>query len=469
MENMDEPKFENQWREALDGAEVTPSPKVWENVELKLLKTENATMQKRIVLYQRLAAASVAILLMAGGWYSFFGAQGSEAELLAGKANSNTELKTNTGSPQSEESATPTTTTQTGSQGVVEEKENDTNALKLNLQAGNSGNSQKTGAPVHQAEITNNSLITNELIADKENSKPDFFDRFFREYKSKSALPTVAVSSVLPEINQLKAQDPNALPSYLPTAWVEPETKKARKGKSSKRNTWTSFGMAGGLLASAANNNALYSANAPNFKSFSPKSELLSTKDDVQQGIATSITLAGGKRIGNRFNIQGGISYLNQQYATNSESLSIGLLNDIDPGATALNGEQVVTTSSTNEFKNQIQFMSMPVMLGYMIVDKKFGLQVNAGIAPDFFLKSTINNRSEDTETVISGQNDSFNRMSVAGLGGLELSYALSRRYRISLNPGVRYSLTSVYKDKTLSSTKPLVADVGLRVQYLFE
>src|SRR4051812_28095571 len=59
-------KFEQSWKEVLEGTELSPSDSVWVNIDHDLAAMEGETMKKRIVLYQRIAAVSILFALLMG-------------------------------------------------------------------------------------------------------------------------------------------------------------------------------------------------------------------------------------------------------------------------------------------------------------------------------------------------------------------------------------------------------------------
>src|ERR1041384_250948 len=80
MQNTERQKFEESWKSAFDGAESTPPDRVWNSIELDLAGQESATMRKKVVFYQRLAAAMLLFALSAGV-YAYYS---SQRELGAG-------------------------------------------------------------------------------------------------------------------------------------------------------------------------------------------------------------------------------------------------------------------------------------------------------------------------------------------------------------------------------------------------
>src|SRR5260221_46452 len=61
-------KFEENWKEVFEGTEVAPSDLVWANIDRDLANADSEAMKKRIVLYQRVAAASVLFAILAGSF-----------------------------------------------------------------------------------------------------------------------------------------------------------------------------------------------------------------------------------------------------------------------------------------------------------------------------------------------------------------------------------------------------------------
>ena len=57
MKNMEREKFEGSWKNAFEDAEVTPSDKVWANIELDLEKAKGGDLKRRLLFFQMLAAA----------------------------------------------------------------------------------------------------------------------------------------------------------------------------------------------------------------------------------------------------------------------------------------------------------------------------------------------------------------------------------------------------------------------------
>jgi len=119
---------------------------------------------------------------------------------------------------------------------------------------------------------------------------------------------------------------------------------------------------------------------------------------------------------------------------------------------------------------NNVQFVNVPMQAGYLVVNKKIGVQLNAGISTDLFLQNTITPEGGSLEKSTQGAGDSspYRTVNFSGLVGTELTYKFGAHYRLALNPGLRYPMNSIYKSSTGVEAAPLTFDVGLRFRYIF-
>lgn len=465
MENWDDQHFKSEWKQAFEGAEVTPSEQVWTNIDARMMADENVNMKKRVVFYQRLAAASVGVMFLVSG-YAFFAMNGDEnvaESSLTQQASVNPKVN-----PTQE-----TTSTAINTEALEVIQKIETNGSVVESQVTKQTlNDGSTGLLVSE-NSKKNSFVTIPTNS-TEQSAPvyPYTDDKTRIASSTNLYDNLNIALVPAKLNPAmpKTVQPNDLSIAYRIADAMPATsKKKRKGVPAE-NSWAALGVAAGNFTSNASNLELLTANSNTRTASAPflDSKSNSTKtEDNKPGSSYSMSISGGKRVARRWLLHGGLSYLNQNSKSNTSNVTIEQAYNTT-GSIAPENFNAVTSTEESEINSTFQFISLPVQAGYMLVDQKFGVQLNGGFAPDVFLKSTVSDKVSNETINTSGSNSTFKAVSLSGLGGVELSYRFSEHYRIALVPGFRYSLTPVYKENSLASAKPFMADIGLRFRYVF-
>lgn len=179
-----------------------------------------------------------------------------------------------------------------------------------------------------------------------------------------------------------------------------------------------------------------------------------------------------GKKLGNRWVLQTGLSYMNQSidYTSNYTTTSANKLSLAVADYSGV-GTEAISYVSPYTIRSAVEFLAIPLQVGYQIVDRKLGLQLNAGLSTDFFVNNTLKDESgkSDSFSKGAGTDSPYRTLNWSGLTSIEMSHKLADRYSISIVPGFRYSFNSILKDDAGLAYKPLVLDVGLRVRYIFK
>ena len=243
---------------------------------------------------------------------------------------------------------------------------------------------------------------------------------------------------------------------------------------------WTSVGFAAG---SFNNINSSVSNSGGSLMMADARSSAVSKVADQQakaSGSSYSIGVSMGTRISSRWVLQGGLNYMTQasDYTASAvgtadyENFSAPSVNSImsaDKQSSEFALSDVVPTAPYN-VNNSLQFVSVPLQAGYLLVNRKVGVQLNGGLSTDLFIQNTITPEGDNLEktTEGSGSDSPYRTVNFSGLVGTELSYRFSKHYRLALNPGLRYPLNSIYKSDQPVTAAPMTFDIGLRFRYIF-
>lgn len=480
MQSTERQKFEEDWKSAFDGAEMTPSESVWNSIELDLAGQESAAMKKRVVFYQRLAAATVLFALLTGtyAFYTNFKSGPDKLAVVDNKVSNENKVANDQSTPEATTSETTKSETETTSQDV-----NTAGKITTSKNGNNNTTQQSTIAKaetpvlIAKEETVTKEQITTETVAANESLVPVETVASNDPLEKPADDKQGATKEVLNEEPKKEVTSP-ILQNTTTLASLEPqdEPEKTRARKNSGGDTWLAVG--GGAGNYSPNSGSSASAMADKQASFGPANSSLQAAADANAnnktkvGTAYSFGMAVGKKFG-RFVVQTGVNLNKQQvdYTSSYDSRSQSA-NTAKASMADYSMAESADLSPTNAYtvNSSMEIVSIPVQAGYMIIDRKLGWQFNAGFSPDFFLKNTLVDKSGQRERFTQGAGDASPYRSVnwSGLFNTELSYKIGQHYRISLVPGVRYSFNSLLKEPG-DSGKPLILDVGFRFKYLFD
>ncbi len=456
MKNTERQKFDDAWRDAFQHAEQTPSAEVWSALDHHLTQAEGGIMKKRVIFYQRLAAAAILFALAFGALATYYVTEQVDDQTQEIISSQKTE-----------------------NPGATSESKN--------LADNSSEELKSIDSKLKSSSNTQGSSVANSLISQ---------DNTFAEAGQQFVLPD-SVNVNLDEkknTNRFSGRDYNKGIAYisiadLPSHEISLEGKvrdvtivrklpampasfmaESKRNKRTDEDLWASIGAATGNYSPQVNTGSVNYAVASG-GTFSNRSAASSSDS---RGSAYSVGVNLGKRLSDRWILQGGINYLNQAIGYNSNIATLQSNNQ----AKAFVADYAIQEQNTNsvlltspyEINSVSEFISVPVQAGYLLVDRKLGFQLNSGLATDIFLQNTLTDKSGqlDKYSESAGTDSPYNTFSLSGLLGSELSYKIGTQYRLSVAPGLRYSMSSVLKSES-GTANPLVWDLGFRFRYIFK
>lgn len=457
MENSERQRFEENWKSAFENAEQSPSDRVWWSIDSALTNAEGGSMRRKVVFYKRLAAASVVLALALAGstTYYFMNEKGTELTAVPNHQ------PTTTISNQDKTTAENLTTTQS---------DTDKNTTsQINRESEVAQLIAKPDVNQSQLQVRNNQIV----LVDAE-KKSDYTDagqtKLFSKFDLNPYDPLAQqyATNLHPKNRVREVTIVRKLPAMPASMMADSRKKKSTE----KENLWAAVNASTGSFGSTA-----YQDNAQSFLMNSQPSSfnnLVSASSKVKsKGSAYSVGVNIGTRLAERWVLQGGVSYLSQNLGYTSNFAALDANNSrmaIVSGYTGVKQNISLSPTAPYDINSVNELVSIPVQAGYMFVNRKFGLQLNSGVATDMFIRNTLTDRSGQLNTFSesAGSDSPYNTFSWTAIGGTELSYKIGSQYRISVTPGFRYALTPMLKSST-ESASPFMWDMGFRFRYILK
>jgi hypothetical protein len=487
-------KFEDEWRKAFKDAEGDVNPSVWVNIDSKLANAESGAMKKRVLFYQWLAAASVAMAMVAGG--VLFIQKGAENQPSLSHGDSPTNKTTDSSqvsSSKSEDQSNNASLSAVGTPALTALSTKKETSLSLQNQT-NTAAAQTSHQHASTQSMELPSALTENVIAKSRSEKNQSEEQISIAHpneetiattiveKPKQIMPTentgnesalLAQTMIKPKEKPASAVDSTAViesPIKIAQNKIAPEPDAtATKKEESSENWWASLNGSAGSYTTGGS-----TAPSPAFQSNTGGLSFQNSgtgSASPRVGTAFSYGVNVGKRVAPRWVIMSGVGYMTQSinYPSSSAVFSSNQAQTFIADMSRASASPTPPVASY-ELTSVNEFVTIPLQAGYLLVNRKVGVQLNAGVASDLFLRNTLSDPAGrlSTNSQSAGDASTYKTINWSGLVGTELSYKISTHYRISLIPGMRYSFDSILKSNVNGSITPLIWDVGFRFKYIF-
>ena len=491
---MERQKCEESLKKTLDKAEFTPSDKVWTNIELDLERLERGQMKKRLTFFKLLAAASVIFALgVAGtGIYLLTADRSGKTEFTAQQDQAPDSSQSGVALEEEAVADNPATADNKPASheaSIQQDVRDDRPAASRQPDNALSGDAVAetradvappatrvtTVSPAAEGEAladapVNTSVMNPLAVTDEDDARAPMRMVTFRE---RQLPPLVKPKKIVPHFPKT---EPDQIDLLLASIEMEEKASQEKKKFDGER-VWTSVGFSAGTFSNhnpGSPASVMNTMRTNNVQLFAANTTLVN--ETQASGVSYSVGVNVGGKIAPRWVLQGGFNYMTQNAAFTSDAV---VTEDYQNFKAAYSAEitkvsdasaRVVQTAPYS-VTNNMEYLSIPMQAGYIVVNRSFGLQINGGVSTDLFIQNTLEPQSGSLDKVTNGRgSDSpYRPVNFSGLVGTELSYRFSDHYRISVNPGIRYPFSSIYKSDVGLSVTPVTFDVGLRFKYIFQ
>lgn len=434
MEQADRSHFEKEWEHAFADARMTPPDKVWKGID-RSLHGGNGNA-KRLLLIQLAMAASVlfAMSIGAAGVYQLFLKTSDTSEIVANHE-------------PNQESQQPSVIDESTSDGqeylpLGQEKNTQQESISSGIVSGQTAQKplnliERAGALAFSEDESNNSGF------------PVLSGPVQSSFSDELVVPDPFGSSLVYE-----ADLPEIAPTGVPYVITTP--------KKYRGHGWAALGVSAGNFSSGTTSNDMYTLAAYNDNT---NSVAVGRVSEDTKGSVFQLEMNVGKQIAPKWIIQGGVGYMERNTAGTSNIVSArgDAMSNLssESFASALVGEPY-------ELENSLQMITVPLQVGYILLDNKVGVRLLTGIANEIMLKYQV----QDSDGNLSrqaykpGDTDEYQAYGLSALLSTEINYTIAERYQLALRPQVRQSLISL---RDADGTLPRSLELGFAMRYQFE
>ncbi len=422
-----ESNFEQEWREALDQASVTPPATVWNNVDRGLAYAE-LSVYKSKQLYYKWAVAAVVLLAISLSAFQYMYFQNRNSNQIARVIDVN--------APDD----------------LVSEK------MRLLIPNRASNNINSGIADVFIAKA--NSKEKSALIVNS-NEESVNFELFQVE--------NLALKGSNIQAN-LKGLELRSIPVYSSNILMKKKDDEERywagldMGSSSFNPNFQSSGNS--LLSNSLSANSGAFSLAANEEIDTQSPSLL---EGMRAGETVSLGVNFGIQLAKRWSLESGVQYARSGATTQTNVvIQSSRIQEVLPAtsqAKSLNQfSSVVASEAVIEYdyrdvdlRNEFQFTSIPVTAGYKLIEGKLQVELNAGLITNFYMGNRLT--SDDSKiaevTIGPGDQSPYRGVSFSGLAGLQVGYRVMKRFDLLIQPNYRQGINDLTKDGTNFSTTP--------------
>jgi hypothetical protein len=494
-------KFGDLWREQFQDAEATPHHSVWDRVETNLVGSEVHRYKKKLLYYKFTAAASILLALLFGS-YSLYrvihDAQPMQiVEEIAVDENLGPAVGENITSSDAETLASPDEKSDISDNNVHSSDALTGNILDNNIpEEGKAGITESNGSllnlPSHESKnAANISLLASDHQEDVmispaggmendhtgEHVRPQgifhvTYEKPGRKYYLSKKVNPYDVAYLMPLEEQTRETDPKRL-------WA------GVNFSSGIFNPNITYDGSPNFTSDAALNTlgAVETINSTSTDIQGKSNEIMSYKPEessYNSDISFSYGVNFGYKFSKKFVLLGGLAYQHNYGSTTVNTY-------IEPTATHTKYANHViaieraspesgglnTYSQLNsevELNSIFEFVTLPVNIGYYLIDKKFKWMMTAGITTDIFIKNSIRDDQNlfDQIQYKNGVDSPYNPVYFNGKVGTMLNYGFLKNYQISLEPSYRIGLSDLTKENAAFNSRPSSFLISAGISYIF-
>ena len=473
MKNLSERgMFEDRLKKMFEEAKATPSNDLWTRIDADLANDKANKYERKIFVYQWVAAAAVFIAVSFAAISLFYQQPKPQDNTVATKETVNTN---NNDAPSNK----------------IDQKQQNNKAM-----VNTDGNNSKIDNKIikSQYDIPIASLPANKTV--QENNESPAATGFGNQ-----SYEQIALANNLEKKEKFALHKPESikLPMYV-HIYKRPTVKDLElivKKEKHEDKFWagvnfssgsfdpgfsesgSSFAIANDVATTNRDATSVISGST-SFKNINAESYNLNTTNDEERmspGISYTAGINTGFRIGKRFTIETGLSYMENTNPSQTSRYIETREESTVPLTMANYGDQAYNLSRVNysqeeiRLNNSYEFVSVPVKAAYWLLQSDLSLALSAGVSTNIFIQNSVTNQTTDLENirVKPGDQSPYRNVYFNGVLSTQLTYQLpGANYSIMIEPSYLLALNNMTKEDYYFNSRPKSFMLGVGLRYHF-
>ena len=473
-------EFEQSWKSAFSDTEITPPSRVWSEIDHGLTQTQLSSLQKKTAVYKWTAAAAVIFAAFLSGMAlslnyvtiaAWFGFNAGEPNLETVAQLDDEESQTHSGSYAGFSILRNDFATSSAQQEEVTE-------------------TNKTGPTTVVNSIPTEKLIVSRSTPPVTTSikSEDVLQDLFKDTHFSKPLLGLSTSDVsrsihIPLIRKsgeglLAVSTPDPA-SFGVNGVMVHEVRRPVFNAEGKTRFWSGIDLASGYFNPNYDPSALVSSQEQLLKDAGSRQVVPELSENMRGGAAYSIGINFGMKFKNRWSIEAAALYslLGARTFTNlvleSETFNSAVaysseIAGLESVANLVESELTRLSVDDIQINNTFQFISFPVLAGYKLIDKRFNVTLNGGLAANLYLGNHLRGTRNFTSfELVPGRRSPYRSLTLAAVTGFEIGYWIHRRVNLCIEPSFQKNLQSLTKNDASFVANP--SGVNLQVGFKYD
>lgn len=433
--------FENGWKDAFDKMSFDPEERVWESIDRTLANNEVLIYRRKALIYKWAAIAAIifAVSISIPGYFDF-----GDSRIRKG----DTFLTSLT-----------------------------TREYKLSDQ------STRISFGLTKSEMESEGLLDSKHLI-VENSESEEPRQTIAMMKLATNLPTKRNGAII----SLSGEKPSNQHIYLMPDYTAARRSNKRQNQSNDERFWAGVGVGSSTfdpnyqltqpsdvltpVINAGTTSALANATSGLLTDANASYE-----DNETMGSNYQVGFNMGMVLGSRLTLESGFAYAQSNLNSQTDRITENRF-----FATAVSAKEplIEQTSARRDIveyereelalANTFQFAAVPVKAGYLVLDKKVNVRLNAGVVANFYMGNTITGQDQDYGSLelYPGISSPYRTVSFSGITGVTVGYNFLNNFDLIVEPNYSQALQPMTKVESDFNASPAGFGLMAGLRYRF-